>query len=473
MLVFFHGRGAWFLNKSVNDRFGPRLSRNFVFKDPETGETQSTNEFYRLYDSIEQRHCQEFTGVFRLSPKDAIIYSEKKDLSHVEKLLPCDHQYSAFSIAVEDGCISKEAFGSCFFMIQKTLDSECFEHKPLIRRPYYLDNKVRPVGELDFADVFEEDIANKASSKKNTPIKFERKYYTVKQLARYWNIDISEVMQLGLTNQLAFIAQADWEYPDHHLIQRGTHTKINYLELSNIYHATEPFSEAGITKTAEDKTLIGSKCVITYYPGISHLIIDASEIERFKKVDSERKDDHLLESIHEHESNFKDEKISLPFDKNSRGVDINTVAEVVLGMAIHKYGHNPGDPKNKIYEDIRKGLRLRDISVEIQEIEQSLSLGIRVYDHKRNSDEKRELKFARQIKPDVEQDTLLKLLIGMAIDAYGYKPNEIRKSKVTGTGKESILYYISRHPKYTISPDKGSIKKYLDEAKRLLPLQNQ
>lgn len=305
MLVYFHGRGAWFLNPSVNDRFGPRLSRNFVFKDPETGETELTDEFYRLYDSIEQRHCQEFAGVFRLSPKDAIIYSEKKDLSHVEKLLPCDHQYSAFSIAVEEGCISKEAFGDCFFMIQKTLDSKCFEHKPLIKKPYYLDNKLCPVGELDFADVFEEDIANKAVSNKSNPIKFERLYYTVEQLAKYWNIDISDVMQLGLTNHLAFVAQADWEYPDHQIIQRGSHTKINYLELSNIYHATKPFSETGVVETNVDKALIGSKCVITYYPGISHLIIDVDEVERFEKVDSEHKDDHLLESTHEHESNLK------------------------------------------------------------------------------------------------------------------------------------------------------------------------
>ncbi|MDO9162164.1 MAG: hypothetical protein Q8N35_16100 [Methylococcaceae bacterium] len=150
MLVYFHGRGAWFLTASANNKFSHRLSRNFVFKDPETGETESTDEFYRLYDSIEQKLCQEFAGVFRLSPKDAIIYSEKKDLSHVEKLFPCNHQYSAFSIAVEDGCISKDNFENCYFLIQKSFDRNCFEHKQMSRPPYILDNKLVPENELDF-----------------------------------------------------------------------------------------------------------------------------------------------------------------------------------------------------------------------------------------------------------------------------------------------------------------------------------
>lgn len=176
--------------------------------------------------------------------------------------------------------------------------------------------------------------------------------------------------------------------------------------------------------------------------------------------------DYVETELNEQKPNFNDEKISLPNDKKLRSIDLNTVSEVVLGMAIHKYSYNPGDQKSKIYEDISKSLLLRHISVEIKEIEQCLKLGIRVFDHKKNSD----LKFARQIEPDVEKDSLLKLLIGMAIDGYGYEPDKSGNSKVTGTGKGGIIYWISRHPKYPISKDKSSIKKYLEEAKRLLPL---
>jgi hypothetical protein len=148
-LVYFSGRGAWFLNARPRDLFGPRLSHNFVFKAPDTGEIESTDEFFRLYDGIDQMLCNEHVGIFKLTPKEAVIYSATKDLSHVEKLLPCDHPYSAFSIAVEEGHISKDAFDNCFFLIQKSLDKEYFEHRPMTITPYLLDNNLIPIEELD------------------------------------------------------------------------------------------------------------------------------------------------------------------------------------------------------------------------------------------------------------------------------------------------------------------------------------
>lgn len=163
VLVYFSGHGAWFLNAGPNDWFGPRLSRNFVYKDHETGETESTDEFGRLYDGIEQKYCNEHTGYFKLTPKDAVICLESEDpndLSHVEKLLPCSHQYSAFLIAVEDGHISKEAYDNCFFMIQKDFDRECFEHKKMTIPPYDLNNDLRSADKSNILKNKEEITVN-------------------------------------------------------------------------------------------------------------------------------------------------------------------------------------------------------------------------------------------------------------------------------------------------------------------------
>ncbi len=114
-------------------------------------------------------------------------------------------------------------------------------------------------------------------------MKIDRLYYTVEQLAEHWLISIDDILQLGFTNQLTFLTQADWEYPRTKLMLRGEHTGITAQELSNIYFAKEPFSEPGNAGETANGILKGEECIITYHPGLDRLIIDASEIKRFER----------------------------------------------------------------------------------------------------------------------------------------------------------------------------------------------
>ncbi|MDD1622642.1 MAG: hypothetical protein LUQ11_14290, partial [Methylococcaceae bacterium] len=71
-------------------------------------------------------------------------------------------------------------------------------------------------------------------------------------------------------------------------------------------------------------------------------------------------------------------------------------------------------------------------------------------------------------KPDLletERQTLLKLVLGMAIDAYSYNP-DANKNKATGENNGSIKAALDR---LGISVDADTIRKYLNEAKGLLP----
>ncbi|MDP3877006.1 MAG: hypothetical protein Q8Q50_08490 [Methylobacter sp.] len=114
-------------------------------------------------------------------------------------------------------------------------------------------------------------------------MKIDRRYYTVEQLAEHWLISIDDILQLGLTNQLAFLTQADWEYPRTKLMLRGEHTGITDQELANIYFAKEPFLATGNAGETANGILKGEECVITYHPGLDRLIIDASEVKRFER----------------------------------------------------------------------------------------------------------------------------------------------------------------------------------------------
>lgn len=132
-------------------------------------------------------------------------------------------------------------------------------------------------------------------------MKIHRLYFSVEQLAEHWRLSIDDVMQLGLTNQLRFVAQADWEFPDFEIIHRGEHTPIDFEELANIYYASEPFCEKGHCQTSQDDGLLGANVTITYYPGITRLIIDASEVERFERENTFKQDSlyHWVESDRE------------------------------------------------------------------------------------------------------------------------------------------------------------------------------
>jgi hypothetical protein len=63
---------------------------------------------------------------------------------------------------------------------------------------------------------------------------------------------------------------------------------------------------------------------------------------------------------------------------------------------------------------------------------------------------------------ETERTSLLKLILGMAIDAYGYNPN----AKNTATGsKNGISARLATH---NIKIDDDTVRKYLNEAKKLL-----
>lgn len=72
----------------------------------------------------------------------------------------------------------------------------------------------------------------------------------------------------------------------------------------------------------------------------------------------------------------------------------------------------------------------------------------------------------KQIYPiaQSERNTMLKLIIGMAMDAYGYNP-DAPKNKATGENNGSIKAALDR---LGIGVDADTVRKYLNEAKELL-----
>lgn len=64
-----------------------------------------------------------------------------------------------------------------------------------------------------------------------------------------------------------------------------------------------------------------------------------------------------------------------------------------------------------------------------------------------------------------ERETMLKLIIGLAIAGYGYNPKDSRSS-ITGEGAGSIQADLAQHG---INIDADTIRKYLKEAQKLLP----
>lgn len=127
--------------------------------------------------------------------------------------------------------------------------------------------------------------------------KIENLYFTFDQLAAHWAIPIEDVMQLAFTNQLKIIAQADWEYPRPQIIQRGAHTPINFEEVANILYVKEPFTLIGFAVETQNGILRGDQCNITFYPGISRLIVDATEVKRFEGEQSQARKTRTVKPI--------------------------------------------------------------------------------------------------------------------------------------------------------------------------------
>lgn len=69
-----------------------------------------------------------------------------------------------------------------------------------------------------------------------------------------------------------------------------------------------------------------------------------------------------------------------------------------------------------------------------------------------------------KILTETERNTMLKLIIGMAIAAYKYDP-QAQRNPATGDNKGSIKASLDR---YGITIDSDTIRKYLNEAKELI-----
>jgi hypothetical protein len=169
MLVYFRGRGDWFIKTASSYQYGLLTPHNYLFKVPDTGEIISTNEFGRFYDFIDERRCAEFVGVFRLRKEDIAIYLDSKNLDHVDVLLPCIHEYGGFSISVESGYLSDNLFDECFFWIQKEIDMSRFEHKSISIPPYVISNKLSVFNEIEADNLGVDKFLNLQSfGKENT-----------------------------------------------------------------------------------------------------------------------------------------------------------------------------------------------------------------------------------------------------------------------------------------------------------------
>ncbi len=333
MLVYFHGRGDWFFNDNPNNKFGPLLAHNFVFEDTETGETELTNEFFRLYDGIDQKLCNEFVGVFKLSKKDIAKYIDSNNFDHVEKLLPCAHEYSGFIISLEENgylSLSKNDFDNCFFLIQKEIDMSCFEHKKISTTPYVINNKLTVYNDSD---------------------------HKVSDEIQYVN------------------------------------NKLNYR--ATIYHD---------------------------FPAL---------------------------------------------EQPELNISINKLAEIILGMAIHKHNYSPEKPTQTAYKSIQKSLNSKQISIETSVIEKCLAYGIDVYfGRTTRNNEGKALSYNREMKTDIRPKVFLNLFDGMAMADYGHDHTNT-KSKASGGNRGSIPSGLKSIIGYSLSADKSTVKKYLDKAQKL------
>lgn len=153
-----------------------------------------------------------------------------------------------------------------------------------------------------------------------------RRYYKPQQLADYWQMPLDDVMQLGLTEFLQFMIQADFEYPELREVERGAWTKIDYLELANIYHAIEPVVFEGVGSFGKNA---GFKCVITFPHGIDRLIILVDEVERFES---------------EHKQITPTIEPDAPENINAK--ERNNMLKLIYGMARHAYQYDPNAKRN-------------------------------------------------------------------------------------------------------------------------------
>lgn len=135
-----------------------------------------------------------------------------------------------------------------------------------------------------------------------------------------------------------------------------------------------------------------------------------------------------------------------------------------------EYSHSEGDGSELINPETNPISDFRFILCHEREGEQKFSIDDRpiiektVVYTKDDIKKSPELDTAPKKLNETERNTMLKLIIGMAIDAYGYEPDKSRND-LTGNNKNSLSAKMQTHG-ITISDD--TIRKYLNEAKELI-----
>lgn len=146
-----------------------------------------------------------------------------------------------------------------------------------------------------------------------------------------------------------------------------------------------------------------------------------------------------------------------------------TMLKLIACMAIDGYGHDPSNPAK----------RKNDISAKLQTSKKIAAYNIAI---SIDSDciNNYLADFFTKKEPEIfledDRNTLLKLIIGMAIDAYDYDPMKIARN--TATGENGILRRLDvskniQNLNIETIKQESTIKGYLDEAKILLGLQSQ
>lgn len=133
-------------------------------------------------------------------------------------------------------------------------------------------------------------LKNQTNKQKPSKIMIDRLYYTVEQLAEYWQVSIDDIIHLGLTDKLKFIVLADIENLSRsQFSELGEVEEIDRHELSIIYYSKEDFIiPDNDPRVSILKRITGCKIRLNYHHGISRLAVYTKEVERFENENISR-----------------------------------------------------------------------------------------------------------------------------------------------------------------------------------------
>lgn len=158
-------------------------------------------------------------------------------------------------------------------------------------------------------------LTNKKISVK---LNIERFYYTVNELAEYWQVSIDDIMQLGITDRLKFSAIVKDEYPEKGIIKQGEIAPMTLNTLNKVYCFNETVTVESLVITNSDSRIeLGDKHITTYYPDIDNFIIPAIEVERFENEYQAFNNQDDIKTDNKIESKVKAKKKLKPLIRNT------------------------------------------------------------------------------------------------------------------------------------------------------------